>query len=86
MLNSSKYKNTTRVLYKTATALQDHDCIAVSRQKISTVWLCKETSNNKHGWTPVKYYMVPKLFKKYYNEKCTHSTFSMPKCKDYDSN
>ena len=23
--------------------------------------------------------MVPKLFKKYYNEKCTHSSFSMPK-------
>ena len=24
-------------------------------------------------------YMVPKLFKKYYDGKCSHSTFSMPK-------
>ena len=23
--------------------------------------------------------MVPKFFKKYYNKKCTHSSFSMPK-------
>ena len=23
--------------------------------------------------------MVPKTFKKYYNEMCTHRTFSMPK-------
>ena len=25
--------------------------------------------------------MVPKPFKKYYNGKCSHSTFSMPKAK-----
>ena len=33
-------------------------CIAVLRQKISTVWLCKETSNNKHDWTFLKYLNV----------------------------
>ena len=28
------------------------------RQKLYTVWLCKETSNNKPDWTPVKYLIV----------------------------
>ena len=33
--------------------------IAVFRQKISTFcWLCKETRNNKHDWTPIKYLNV----------------------------
>ena len=33
-------------------------CIAVFRQTISTVWLCKETSNNKHDRITVKYLNV----------------------------
>ena len=29
----------------------------------------------------IQKYMVPKPFKKYYDGKCSHSTFSMPKAK-----
>ena len=32
--------------------------IAVFRQKIYIVWLCKETSNNEHDWNPGKYLNV----------------------------
>ena len=36
----------------------------------SLVWLCEETSNNKHGWTPVKYLNV---FHQNRTQKCCNT-------------
>ena len=39
-----------------------HNCCLIIILRFSgrkfLVWLCEETSNNKHGWTPVKYLNV----------------------------
>ena len=41
----------------------------------------------KFSYIYIQKYMVPKPFKKYYDGKCSRSTFSMPKAgKDYNSN
>ena len=35
----------------------------------------------KFSYIYIQKYMVPKPFKKYYDGKCSHNTFSMPKAK-----